>query len=204
MNNIFIFSCILLIILPTTIESLKSVRGTELTDFTVEQLRQLCPNEHKFCAEKIVEGKCFGNSKKAQELKRKCPCSCNNVHHKRIQNCCKTIGKEEMEFCLPLCAYNNTLSELGGGLGIKCVSQLTTWAYCAADANDATTCCKEKGVPNECLSFCKGDVPTCDLQSIFNYKPCLKNMGHITECHKQMLGIKPNFDPEWEAPCEWE
>ncbi|KAE9548754.1 hypothetical protein FO519_008027 [Halicephalobus sp. NKZ332] len=185
-------------------QSLSSVSGEELKDLSAEDLQRLCPNEYKFCPEKVAEGRCFGNSRRAQELKRKCPCSCNGVHHRRIQNCCKAVGKADMEFCLPLCAYNTTLAELGGGLGIKCVSQLNTWAYCASDSNDNTECCKAKGVPNECLSFCKGDVPTCDLQDIFNYKPCLKNMQHIVECQKNSLSPKPSFDPDWEATCDWE
>uniref|UniRef100_A0AC34EZ62 Uncharacterized protein n=1 Tax=Panagrolaimus sp. ES5 TaxID=591445 RepID=A0AC34EZ62_9BILA len=175
-----------------------------IKELTPDELRQICPNEHKFCADKVAEGKCFGSSRKAGELKRKCPCSCSNVHHRRIQNCCKRVGKEEMEFCLPLCAYNTTLQDLGGGLGIKCVSQLTTWAYCASDAQDTIPCCQNKGVPKECLSFCKGDVPTCDLQSIFSYKPCLKHMETIVSCHKEQLAAKPQFDVNWEAPCEWE
>ena len=92
--------------------ALPSISGNELTNLNADELRQLCPNEYKFCAGKVAEGKCFGNSRRAQELKRKCPCSCNNVHHRRIQNCCKVVGKREMEFCLPLCAYNNTLSQV--------------------------------------------------------------------------------------------
>ncbi|KAI1706574.1 DB module domain-containing protein [Ditylenchus destructor] len=109
-----------------------------------------------------------------------------------------------MKFCLPLCGYNTTVEELGSGLGLKCVSQLTTWAYCSADANDNTECCKKRGVSTECLSFCKGDVPTCDLQSIFSYQPCLMKMGSIIQCHLENLHSTPRFDPEWQAPCDWE
>lgn len=36
--------------------------------------------------------------------------------------------------------------QLSSTLGFKCVSQLTTWAYCAADANDNVACCEEKGI----------------------------------------------------------
>lgn len=125
--------------------------------------------------------------------------------------------------------------QLSTGLGYKCVSQLTTWAYCAADANDNTECCRNKGdikfqkilffhifllmvfnhgfycswilyilyeieynffrtnyhlhiltnflgVHKDCLSFCKGDVPTCDLQSILSYQPCLKDIENIIKC----------------------
>uniref|UniRef100_A0A7E5A253 DB domain-containing protein n=1 Tax=Panagrellus redivivus TaxID=6233 RepID=A0A7E5A253_PANRE len=198
----FLFLISAVLVVPTA--SLTSVTGEQLTEFTADDLRSLCPNDYKFCAEKIAEGRCFGNSKRAGELKRKCACSCNAAHHKRIQNCCSTVGRAEMQFCLPLCAYNTTLTELGGSLGLKCVSQLTTWAYCAADAQDNTACCRAKGVPEQCLSFCKGEAPTCDVQSIFSYKPCLKEMDKITTCQKENLAQQPQFDATWEAPCDWE
>lgn len=35
--------------------------------------------------------------------------------------------------------------QLGSTTGIKCVSQLTTWAYCASDNYDTTGCCKARG-----------------------------------------------------------
>uniref|UniRef100_A0A183UK13 DB domain-containing protein n=1 Tax=Toxocara canis TaxID=6265 RepID=A0A183UK13_TOXCA len=132
---------------------------------------------------RIFQGECYGNSLKAQALKKTCLCSCSAVHHERIQNCCKTVGRQGMGFCLPLCGYNTTIDELSGSLGFKCVSQLTTWAYCAADANDNIDCCQRKGVASDCLSFCKGDVPTCDIQSIFSYQPCLKDIKAIIQCH---------------------
>ena len=56
------------------VHGLVSSKGTPLTELTADELRQLCPNEYKFCAEKVAEGKCFGGSRKAGELKRKCPC----------------------------------------------------------------------------------------------------------------------------------
>ncbi|KHN84538.1 hypothetical protein Tcan_08963 [Toxocara canis] len=109
-----------------------------------------------------------------------------------------------MGFCLPLCGYNTTIDELSGSLGFKCVSQLTTWAYCAADANDNIDCCQRKGVASDCLSFCKGDVPTCDIQSIFSYQPCLKDIKAIIQCHVENLGAHPRFDPKWTARCDWD
>ncbi|CAD5212133.1 unnamed protein product [Bursaphelenchus okinawaensis] len=73
-----------------------------------------------------------------------------------------------------------------------------------ADNNNNTECCKAKGVAEECMSFCKGDVPTCDLQSIFSYQPCLKSMKAITQCQVENLSAEARFDPDWQAPCEWE
>uniref|UniRef100_A0A915CYV8 Domain of unknown function DB domain-containing protein n=1 Tax=Ditylenchus dipsaci TaxID=166011 RepID=A0A915CYV8_9BILA len=171
---------------------------------TLEQLEGLCSDDKDLCWDKALEGECFGNSLKAQVLMRKCKCSCDAALHTRIQNCCRVVGRPEMKFCLPLCGYNTTVNELGSGLGLKCVSQLTTWAYCAADASDNTECCKSKGVSGECLSFCKGDVPTCDLQSIFSYQPCLMNMASIIACQTEHLHATPRYDPDWQAPCDWE
>uniref|UniRef100_A0A1I8EFH4 DB domain-containing protein n=1 Tax=Wuchereria bancrofti TaxID=6293 RepID=A0A1I8EFH4_WUCBA len=146
-------------------------------------MAKLCPKEKAFCLTKALQGQCYGNSIKAETLKRTCPCACDVAHFDRIQSCCKTVGRREMEFCLPLCRYNTTLDELNTSLGYKCVSQLTTWAYCAADVRDNTACCTQKGIAPDCLSFCKGDVPTCDLQSLFTYQPCLRYIETITHCH---------------------
>uniref|UniRef100_A0A183C8Q2 DB domain-containing protein n=1 Tax=Globodera pallida TaxID=36090 RepID=A0A183C8Q2_GLOPA len=138
---------------------------------TPEELVDLCPDEKEFCYTTALLGNCFGKSVK--------------------------VGDRDMNFCLPLCGYNTSVNELGSGLGLKCVSQLTTWAYCAGDANDNTKCCRGKGVEDECLSFCKGDVPTCDMQSIFSYQK-------ILECQMENLDNKPRFDPEWRPECDWE
>ncbi|CAD5216383.1 unnamed protein product [Bursaphelenchus xylophilus] len=183
----------LLLLLPLAMASLSP-----------DYLKGTCPNDKEICYSKASQGECFGNSLKAQVLNKNCPCSCNEALHSRIQKCCRTVGPPEMKFCLPLCGYNTTVEELGSSLGVKCVSQLTTWAYCAADNSDNTACCKSKGVSDECLSFCKGDVPTCDLQSIFSYQPCLKNMKSIVQCQVENLAATPRFDPDWQAPCEWE
>uniref|UniRef100_A0A914S4V3 Domain of unknown function DB domain-containing protein n=1 Tax=Parascaris equorum TaxID=6256 RepID=A0A914S4V3_PAREQ len=120
----------------------------QLTDgeLTANELQEICPNEKPYCIKKAEQGECYGKSLKAQTLKKICRCSCDAMHHQRIQTCCKIIGKQEMNFCLPLCGYNTTIEELSSTLGFKCVSQLTTWAYCAADANDNTACCEQKGI----------------------------------------------------------
>uniref|UniRef100_A0A914L934 Domain of unknown function DB domain-containing protein n=1 Tax=Meloidogyne incognita TaxID=6306 RepID=A0A914L934_MELIC len=112
---------------------------------TTEELRFLCPEERDFCHEHSKQGFCYGKSIKAKLLSKQCKCSCANAHHRRIQNCCRTVGDHDMRFCLPLCGYNTTANDLGSGLGLKCITQLTIWTYCAADANDNTECCKRKG-----------------------------------------------------------
>ncbi|KAI6212816.1 DB domain-containing protein [Aphelenchoides besseyi] len=173
-------------------------------DITVEQLRQQCPADKTLCYEKALQGGCFGSSLKAQVLQKTCPCVCPAVLHNRIQGCCKKVGNPEHKFCFPLCGYNTTIDDLGSSLGIKCVGSLTTWSYCASDSNDNTACCKAKGITDECLSFCGGQVPTCDLQRILSYQPCLKSLKTIMQCHVENLTPTPRFDPDWQTQCEWE
>uniref|UniRef100_A0A1I8BNC2 DB domain-containing protein n=1 Tax=Meloidogyne hapla TaxID=6305 RepID=A0A1I8BNC2_MELHA len=159
---------------------------------TTEELKFLCPDERDFCHEHSKQGFCYGKSIKAKLLAKQCKCSCANAHHRRIQNCCRTVGDHDMRFCLPLCGYNTTASDLGSGLGLKCITQLTIWTYCAA------------GVPSECASFCRGDVPTCDMSSIFSYQPCLKNLDKILECQMEDLAPEPHFDKKWRPVCDWQ
>ncbi|GMS84832.1 hypothetical protein PENTCL1PPCAC_7007, partial [Pristionchus entomophagus] len=196
LHSSLLFSMLLLtffLLLITTIDSLDE-----------SKIRDLCPNEKNLCARKAAKGDCFGSSLKASVLQKQCRCSCDAVHHDRIQTCCKTVGEKEMLFCLPLCSYNTSAEALGSTTGIKCVSQLTTWAYCASDNYDTTGCCKARGVPPECQSFCQGRVPTCDMQSIFLYQGCLSHMVAIMGCQKESLGAKPRYDPDWTSSCEWE
>uniref|UniRef100_A0A914X3S1 Domain of unknown function DB domain-containing protein n=1 Tax=Plectus sambesii TaxID=2011161 RepID=A0A914X3S1_9BILA len=175
--------------------------GERLTEADV---KAACPKEEGYCASKALQGTCIGSTVTSKVLHRTCQCSCDFVLSDRIQTCCNTVGLQAMRFCLPLCRYNTTIDELTSALGFKCVSQLTTWAYCASDANDNTACCRSRGVPNECLSFCKGDVPTCDLQSIFSYQPCLENLDAITKCQRESLKREPKWDPKWSARCDWD
>ncbi|KAF7631124.1 hypothetical protein Mgra_00008655 [Meloidogyne graminicola] len=166
--------------------------ASSVSPLTTEELRNLCPSEKDFCHEHSKQGFCYGKSIKAKLLAKQCKCSCANVHHRRIQNCCRTVGDHDMRFCLPLCGYNTTANDLGSGLGLKCITQLTIWTYCAA------------GVPSECASFCRGDVPTCDMSSIFSYQPCLKNLKKILECQMEDLSPEPNFDKNWRPVCDWQ
>ncbi|KAI6217753.1 DB domain-containing protein [Aphelenchoides fujianensis] len=173
-------------------------------DLTAEELRAACPADKEFCFEKAVQGECFGSSLKAQVLQKNCPCTCPRMNHQRIQNCCKAVGNPDQKFCFPLCGYNTTAEELGSSLGVKCVGSLTVWSYCAADGNDNTACCKAKGISDECIDFCRGNVPTCDLQRIFSYQPCLKSLSTIMKCHTEHLAPQPRFSPDWTTQCEWE
>lgn len=80
---------------------------------TAEDIQAACPEDRDFCWDKAAQGECFGSSLKAQVLNKNCPCSCPTALHSRIQRCCKTVGRPEMKFCLPLCGYNTTVEEVG-------------------------------------------------------------------------------------------
>ncbi|PAV76946.1 hypothetical protein WR25_18749 [Diploscapter pachys] len=139
-----------------------------------------------------------------EELQANCPDDKELCMNKARQNCCHTIGDHDMKFCLPICRYNTTTEELTATLGLKCVSQLTTWTYCAADGSDNSDCCRAKGIPNECLSFCQGNVPACDTKTLFGYETCLKHIGSILQCQQEGLSMMPKFDPDYTADCEWD
>lgn len=87
-------------------------QGRKIESLNSSRLKELCPIDGELCWQKAIEGDCFGNSLKTQVLKRKCQCSCNSALHIRIQNCCQTVGEQEMKFCLPLCGYNTTIKEV--------------------------------------------------------------------------------------------
>uniref|UniRef100_A0A1I7WZI1 DB domain-containing protein n=1 Tax=Heterorhabditis bacteriophora TaxID=37862 RepID=A0A1I7WZI1_HETBA len=131
----------------------------------------------------MAEGECFGSTLKAEVIQRQCMSNSGTSLQKIVEI---------------------NLFQLGSTLGVKCLSQLTTWAYCAADASDQTQCCAARGVPPECRSFCKGDVPTCDMQSILSYQSCLQYMDSIIKCQRLGLSAKSRYDPEWSSECEWE
>ncbi|KAK6021806.1 hypothetical protein OSTOST_12514 [Ostertagia ostertagi] len=77
---------------------------------------------------------------------------------------------------------------LGSTLGLKCLSQLSTWAYCASDAADQTGCCKKRG----------------GFQLLLLLGSDCVHMQAIMQCQKEGLGAKPRYDPDWSSTCEWE
>ncbi|VDK18530.1 unnamed protein product [Anisakis simplex] len=79
---------------------------------SVSDLKALCAHEKPYCIQKAVNGECYGSSLKSQTLKKTCRCSCDAMHHERIQTCCRTVGRRGMGFCLPLCGYNTTADEV--------------------------------------------------------------------------------------------
>ncbi|KAK6050055.1 hypothetical protein COOONC_12440 [Cooperia oncophora] len=86
--------------------------STAFCSMTLRELKTICPNEKPICTGKALKGDCFGSSLRASVLQKECKCSCDAVHHDRIQKCCKTVGEQEMKFCLPLCRYNTTNEEV--------------------------------------------------------------------------------------------
>lgn len=109
MTNFFYFFVI--IYLKITFILFNLINGSEIS-LTFEKVKDLCKNDENFCWERSLDGSCFGNSLKSQVIFKKCKCSCDAALHTRIQNCCLTVGRQEMKFCLPLCSYNTTATEV--------------------------------------------------------------------------------------------
>ncbi|KAK6025229.1 hypothetical protein OSTOST_08878 [Ostertagia ostertagi] len=83
-----------------------------LYSISLRELKAICPGERQICTGKALKGDCFGSSLRATVLQKECKCSCDAVHHDRIQKCCSAVGEQEMKFCLPLCRYNTSNEEV--------------------------------------------------------------------------------------------
>ncbi|PIO73124.1 hypothetical protein TELCIR_04919 [Teladorsagia circumcincta] len=74
---LFCFSFLLVFVTPV------------LYSITLRELKAICPTERQICIGKALKGDCFGSSLRATVLQKECKCSCDAVHHDRIQ----TISK---------------------------------------------------------------------------------------------------------------
>ncbi|KAH7700739.1 hypothetical protein AAVH_32138, partial [Aphelenchoides avenae] len=98
-------------LLPLSATFFREISAAEFPPPTAADIQAQCAEDREFCWAKAAQGECFGSSLKAQVLNKNCPCSCPAALHSRIQRCCKTVGRAEMKFCLPLCGYNTTVEE---------------------------------------------------------------------------------------------
>lgn len=108
LTNVLFFSVIFLLNISFILFTL--ISGN--TALTFGRVKELCKNDGDLCWQRSLDGSCFGNSLKSQVLMKKCKCSCDSALYTRIQNCCSTVGKQEMRFCLPLCGYNTTTAKV--------------------------------------------------------------------------------------------
>ncbi|CAB3371385.1 Hypothetical predicted protein [Cloeon dipterum] len=103
-------------------------------------------------------------------------------------NCCDTRNVNPA--CLDACSAGAFL-DLDSVLDQpECVDDLPKIVKCAADGSDHRTCCIQRGLPQSCLNWCRGetiDIPTTTSASTpNNQKYCLLVYGqHIMSCFQQ-------------------
>uniref|UniRef100_A0A915IF32 Domain of unknown function DB domain-containing protein n=1 Tax=Romanomermis culicivorax TaxID=13658 RepID=A0A915IF32_ROMCU len=116
-------------------------------------------------------------------------CMTDSCLHTRIQKCCHDMGQRigKRTECLRFCGFNVT-SDLLFEEGGDCLDQLQVLMYCSSEGGDHTQCCKNKGVDNKCMPFCRGDVSgLCPDDVAGDYPECITAIGDIMACHKQAL-----------------
>uniref|UniRef100_A0A1S4H6G5 Receptor mediating netrin-dependent axon guidance n=1 Tax=Anopheles gambiae TaxID=7165 RepID=A0A1S4H6G5_ANOGA len=67
---------------------------------------------------------------------------------------------------------------------------------CLANNIDHTPCCKSRGIPEGCLSFCSGTVKAIN----FNYFKCLQYMSEYSSCLLQGYGVLSGPPSKLKAP----
>uniref|UniRef100_A0A914X572 Domain of unknown function DB domain-containing protein n=1 Tax=Plectus sambesii TaxID=2011161 RepID=A0A914X572_9BILA len=171
---------------------------------TVAEMEAACPHEalvnNNFkCAERAERGLCSGKTTSAKVIRtRLCPCTCTKYLTDRIQTCCKAVGATPK--CMSLCRYNTTKEEILAPTGYQCGVDLPRWSYCGWDTTDGRSCCRNNGVPEECLTFCKSELP-CDLFSgdVAGRLHCINFYPKMLECQLRSIPSKPQWDPNWKA-----
>lgn len=96
-----------------------------------------------------------------------------------ITACCTSANL--LPQCMPLCTYDQRISDLQL-LGQACSMQMAVLSKCAAGGRDHSSCCTRRGVPNKCLSLCRGIVP----QPAVN---CLPFGGNIIQCFEEGMPL---------------
>ncbi|XP_055528945.1 Ig-like and fibronectin type-III domain-containing protein 1 [Wyeomyia smithii] len=67
---------------------------------------------------------------------------------------------------------------------------------CLANKIDHTSCCKSRGIPDGCLTFCSGTVKAIN----FNYFKCLQYMSDYSSCLLQGYGVLSGPPSKLKAP----
>lgn len=89
-----------------------------------------------------------------------------------MTNCCLSSGI--LPQCMLLCTYDIKMSDFQSS-GLVCQQQVSTILKCAAGGRDHTECCMSRGVPNTCLSRCRGVMSGTSPD-------CLTYAGNIIQC----------------------
>ncbi|XP_077284865.1 Ig-like and fibronectin type-III domain-containing protein 2 isoform X2 [Arctopsyche grandis] len=103
-----------------------------------------------------------------------------------ITKCCIEKGithsKCVNKLCDPKAAGDITMTDL-----MICAPWAADTFTCLSNGIDHTACCKNRGLPDVCQSFCSGNISTID----FNHFKCIRYMSEYSNCLLQGYGVIP-------------
>lgn len=105
-----------------------------------------------------------------------------------VRACCITAGMNHYGCVDKLCDPTKTFEI---GLQVTDLMICAPWAGttfgCLANGLDHTPCCRSRGLPEECLPLCNGNITSLD----FHHFKCLRYMTAYTNCLFQGYGVLP-------------
>ncbi|KAL0821463.1 hypothetical protein ABMA28_004934 [Loxostege sticticalis] len=103
-----------------------------------------------------------------------------------VRSCCVSAGVNYFGCVEKLCDPTKTFE-----IGVTDLMICAPWAGvtfgCLANGMDHTPCCRSRGLPENCLPLCSGNITTLD----FNHFKCLRHMSSYTNCLLQGYGVLP-------------
>ena len=96
-----------------------------------------------------------------------------------VTTCCQLVSIDTK--CMPLCDYSAKLSQLKS-LTQSCSGDFPKLLRCGAGGRNHIDCCRRRGIPDPCLSFCTGHV-TQDM--VVTSAACLPYMGNVVQCFQE-------------------
>ncbi|XP_059475873.1 Ig-like and fibronectin type-III domain-containing protein 1 isoform X2 [Neocloeon triangulifer] len=191
-----------------TVKEVKGVPDTKVMTLTIKNTQHEDEGEYFCHAENFL-----GSSTQPVTLKIR-PAESLPMN---ASSCCESLNVNSA--CLDACSAGAFL-DLDSVLDQpECVNDLPKIIRCAADGSDHRSCCTQRGLPQSCLNWCRGetmDISTSTSASApNNHKFCLLVYGqHIMACFQQgqdrlpgppqslkAIMIGANFaDISWEPP----
>nr|XP_022317210.1 Ig-like and fibronectin type-III domain-containing protein 2 [Crassostrea virginica]XP_022317211.1 Ig-like and fibronectin type-III domain-containing protein 2 [Crassostrea virginica] len=99
----------------------------------------------------------------------------NNSENFNVTECC--IREKVSSSCLPVCHPSNMSADIN--VLTACASDLNKVVTCGTDGRNHVGCCKRRGIPDMCLDFCYGVIPSnLDTQHL----TCLTQLPDILSC----------------------
>ena len=107
------------------------------------------------------------------------------VHDYNFTDCCRK--KSVSLSCQPVCDPFNNLPKDFDPL-TNCAADLPKLIECGSDGKNHAPCCKRRGLPDICLDFCVGNMPSSfDAQHL----ECLNKSLEIIKCYEEGIDILP-------------